>query len=248
MKTAVLQIRILLAPVAVFIGMNIGYSKTPYLTEYDQQSSEQARSAPLVIVGVADSDAPIGRPRPSRVHPGGPMLLHRVRVQVENVLKGSLDERTIFVYYFGFTGGDGPPPLGFGLDPSRRILWLRRDAGALRMACDGWDVCSMFVDSGAHPHYIVDPRKPLEYALVDVLFTRGEGAIDNARFARELGWSIPAQAPKSHVIEKLGYLALTEPSVVKAAACNLIRIYSQDRIDASHRQQAKDALKAARCD
>jgi hypothetical protein len=56
--------------------------------------------------------------------------------------RGSLGDKTAFVYYFAFAGGfNGPRPLGFWSPPSRRVLWLRRDGGVFRMACDGWDGC-----------------------------------------------------------------------------------------------------------
>jgi hypothetical protein len=47
---------------------------------------------------------PIGRPVPSRHDPNYPMQLHRVKVLIENVLKGSVDEPKISVYYFAFAG------------------------------------------------------------------------------------------------------------------------------------------------
>jgi len=174
------RIQAWLAAPFLLILLDAGCSRTPRLTEYDQKSNSQARSAPLVVVGLADSDLPIGRPLPSRHDPNYPMQLHRVKVRIENILKGSAGEPTIFVYYFAFAGGfDGPRPVGFGREPSRRILWLRRDGGSLRMACDGWDGCTMFVKSGAHPQYRADPQQPLNRALADILLTRGEGEIND---------------------------------------------------------------------
>ncbi len=170
----------------LLLALGNSCARAPQLTEYDEQSNAQARSAPLVVVGVADSDVMIGNAVPSRRDPNYPMLLHRVRVHVENVLKGSISEPTIEVYYFGFASGfDGPRPLGFGRDPSRRILWLREDRGVLRMACDGWDGCTRFVESGAHPGYKVDPQRGLDYAMADILLTRGTGKTNDLRWATE---------------------------------------------------------------
>jgi hypothetical protein len=167
--------------------LNASCKRSRHLTEYDEESNKQARSPPLVVVGVVDSDMRVGRPVPSRRDPNYPMQVHRARVQVENVLRGSISKRTFFVYYFALGGGfDGPRPLGFGSEASRRILWLRGDADVFRMACDGWDSCTMFVESGAHPRYKADPRKPLAYALADILLTRGEGKIDEIPFASEI--------------------------------------------------------------
>lgn len=238
-----------LAAAFVLIGLDAGCSRVPRFTQYDEQSNAQARSAPLVVVGVADSDVRIGRPVPSRHDPNYPMQLHRVKVKIENVLRGSISEQTIFVYYFGFAGGfDGPRPLGFGGEPSRRILWLRRDSGALRMACDGWDYCTTFVRSGAHLGYKTDPAKTLDYALVDILLTRGEGEINNLQFANQIPWGLPTQGIiRGYVIEKLRQLALTESSDVKSSACELLWIYIQDRIDSSSSQKTQDSLRAVSC-
>jgi hypothetical protein len=125
-----------IAAAALFAAFDVACARTPRLTEYDEQSNEQARAAPLVVVGVVDSDSSVGRTVPSRRNPNYPMQLHRINVRIENVLRGSLSERNITVYYFGFAGGfDGPRPLGFALGPSRRVLWLRQDGESY-----GWPV------------------------------------------------------------------------------------------------------------
>lgn len=237
-----------LAAPLVVLFLGVGCSRAPHLIEYDEQSNARASAAPLVVVGVVDSDIPIGGRIPSRHDPKYPMQLHRVRVRVENVLRGSISEQRILVYYFGFAGGfNGPRPLGFGREPSRRILWLRRDGGAFRMACDGWDNCTVFVMSGAHPRYQADPQKSLDHALADILLTRGEGEVNNLRFARQIRLGVPAQGIEDYVIEKLSHLALTELSDVKSSACELLWIYSRDRIASRVRQEAQESLGAANC-
>ena len=75
----------------------------------------------------------------------------------------------------------------------------------------------MFVESGAHPYYRADLSKSLDYALADLLLTRGEGKIDDRRFASEIEWGVPDQGLQGHVIGRLEHLALTEPAAVKAA-------------------------------
>jgi hypothetical protein len=216
--------------VSLFVTLDAGSNRWQRIIEYDKQSYEQVYSAPLVIVGIADSARRLGPHRPSRVDPRYPMQLWRVRVHVENVLRGSIQQRTVFVYYFALAGGIvGPRPLGFGREPSRRILWLRKDAGVLRMACDGRDICSTFVESGAHTLYALDPRKPIGYALGDILFTRGEGQVNEDRFARTIQNNSPV--PEEYLMERLKHLALTEGPVVKAAACLRIWIYVQDMTD-----------------
>ena len=71
--------------------------------------------------------------------PKYPLQLRRLQVRVENILKGDVSRGTVAVYYFTFAGEfDGPRPLGMWSVESRRILWLRREAGA-RHATGGTD-------------------------------------------------------------------------------------------------------------
>src|ERR1700722_984491 len=80
----------------------IGCNSVPRISPYGQQPYEEIFSAPLVIVGVADSDIRVGAKRPAKAVFNDPSQLHRVRVRVENLLRGELSDPTIWVYYFGF--------------------------------------------------------------------------------------------------------------------------------------------------
>jgi hypothetical protein len=84
----------------------------------------------------------------------------------------------------------------------------------------------------AHPSFRADPRKSLAYALADILLTRGEGKIDEIPFASEIEWGVPGPGMEGYLIGKLGHLASTESSAVKAAACVQLWIYQQDRLTA----------------
>ena len=165
------------------------------------------------------------------------------------MLKGFLTDRTVFVYYFGFAGGIvGPRPLGFGPEPSRRILWLQRDSGVLRMACDGRDQCTMFVESGAHPQYKPEQGSPLGYALADILFTRGQGKINEDSFARDVAWGAPSTIPEDYLLKKFTRLALTEGPSIRAAACSQLWIYTQDgAAGAGSRRNAVQSMQNAGC-
>jgi hypothetical protein len=191
-KASPLKKLLLLIFLLALLCLETACSGLPRFTEYDGGSNAQARLAPLVVVATTDSDVPVGRIVPSRKDSTYRMQLHRVKAHIENVLKGSINELTVFVYYFRFAGAiDGPRPLGFGRELSRRILWLRKDAGAYRMACDGWDECTMVVSSGAHPGYRADPTEPLNQALVDILLTRGKGEINDLQFANQIRSGVP---------------------------------------------------------
>ena len=228
--------------------LSVGCSRAPQLREYEDRANEQADQAPLVVVGVAEGDERVGRPVPSRDDHNYPMQLHRVKVHVENVLKGVVPERIIPVYYFAFGGGfDGPMPLSLAGGPSRWALWLRKDRGVYRTACDGRNYCTVPIMSGAHPGYKPDPEESSDRVLIDFILTRGEGQIDNHQFATGLDRGMRGQGLKGYTIEKLRHLALTESSEVKYTACRLLWANSLDEHDDRLRQSAEESVRAAGC-
>lgn len=192
-----------------------------------QQPYEQIFDAPIVVVGVILSDARVGRTVPCQPNADCPMELRKVVIRVENVLRGDVAPATLGVFYYYPTGPVSTPGfLGWWHSGDRRILWLRRDSGVVRTACDGHDYCTMPVRSGAHPQYRLDPRKPLGYAMADIWFTRGEGTTDR-EFARGVDWGAPSTVPESYLFEKLQQLAATDVPVVRAAACKQLSYYNQ---------------------
>jgi hypothetical protein len=242
----------LLVAIAAHFSRFDAWSLPPHLLDQCGNQRNSNDSAPIVIVGVLSSDTLVRSPVPMRSDPKYPLQLRRLRVQVENVLKGAPISATIAVYYFTWAGGfDGPRPLGLWTVGSRRIFWLRRDAGVLRTVCDGWDGCTMSVNSGAHLRYRPDPRKSLSYALADLRLTRGEGTVNEIGFASEVSRGVPVGTPDQHleayVVEKLRLLASTERGDVKSSACELLWIYRADRIDTNIRRDADDAMHAASC-
>jgi len=173
----------LLAAVACYLLWLATGFLPPHLLDQCDSRGNSRDTAPIVVVGVLTSDTLALRPIPMHSDPKSLLQLRKLRVRVENVLKGAPISETIAVYYFTWAGAfDGPRPLGFWRVGDRRILWLRRDSGVLRTACDGWDGCTEGVWSGAHPDYRPDPRKPLDYALVDLHFTRGKGHVNEIGF------------------------------------------------------------------
>jgi len=228
-------------------GQAIGLSP-PHLVAQCDRKGDSKNTAPIVIAGVLVRDSLVHRPIPMHSDPKVPLQLRKVAVQVENVLKGGPVPKTVTVYYFSWAGGfDGPRPLGFWQVGGRRIFWLRRDSGSLRTACDGWDGCTMEVQSGSHLRYRPNPNKPLDYALADLLLTRGEGVVSEIGFATEIAQGVPDQGLQGYVVEKLRYLAVTERGDVKASACKLLWIYTVDRVDPKVRRDAENALHAGNC-
>jgi hypothetical protein len=199
----------------------------------------------LVVVGLVEGDEPIGRPVPSP--PPSQLQLHRVKVHVENVLKGAIPEGTITVYYFTFANlNEGFRFLIFHREPVRRVLWLREDAGVYRTACDSQN-CTVWVESGAHPRYKPGPGASLDQIKIDLLLTRGEGTVRNHRFADEMGRAVGLTGMDGYTIEKLRNLALTESSEVKNTACQWLWNYSHWEIGDRLRERARDSVAIAGC-
>lgn len=218
------------------------------LVELDAAARDKARLAPLVIVGLIEADEAVGEPVLSRIEEGTRVQLRRVRMRVENVLAGSLESSKVQAYYYGFAGGfNGPRPLGFWSLPSRRIVWLLLDGGVHRLACDGWDGCTRGVESGAHPGYVADVRKQVEYAIIDIVLTRGEGRIEERRFAASIGDGVPDAGREAYVISKLSLLAAGRSTEVRRAACYQLWIYGAARDEEAYRSDAKAASQAANC-
>lgn len=221
--------------ICLLVVINAGCRSLPRLvyqkpTASDSEYLAQVFAAPIVVVGVIESDTLVRGPARSD---GALVQLRKLKIRVENVLRGDAVGGAAIVYYFTWAGGfDGPKPLGIWNMPGhstpiyRRVLWLRRDSGVLRTACDGWDYCTMPANSGAHPSYRPDPNKPLGYALADMLLTRGEGVTDT-EFAAQVDWGAPSTIPEAYVVEKLQHLAATESPVVRAAACKQLSYYQQ---------------------
>jgi hypothetical protein len=201
------------------------------------------RSAPIVVVGVVRSDTLVLRPVPMHKDRSTPLQMRRMHVSVENVLRGDIPGQHVEIYYFTWASAfDGPQPLGMWNVGSRRILWLRRDGGVFRTSCDGWDGCTWGVYSGSHPHLKIKQGEPIERALADIVFTRGEGAINESRFAGAISRGGPA--PDSYLIENYRHLALTEHAGVKAAACEALWILLSDP---SLREVANAGMQQASC-
>lgn len=222
----------------------------PLLLDHCDYNRQEVVAAPVVVVGVLETDVTVRPWIPMHSDPKHHVQLRRLSVRVENVLRGSNIPSVIQVLYFTWADGfDGPRPLGFWRVPCRRILWLRTDSGALRTACDGWDGCTEGVWSGAHPGYALDPTKPIEFALVDFHLTRGEGPVNKIAFAAEaLQEFVGIPGIEEYTIGKLRHLALTEQDEIKSSACKSLWIYTMDLVKPNIKSAAMTAMKAANCE
>jgi hypothetical protein len=238
-----------------YLLLAAGCNRLPPIRPYDRPLEGEvtpAEAEPLVIVGIAEGDEKIGKLVASPVSPGTRLQLHRVAVHIENVLRGSIPEHDIALYYFAFQYlNTAHPPLIFGKAPSRRLIVLRKDGGVYRAVLDGWN-CAPRIVTGAHPGYKPDPNSSAIQYEVELNLARGEGPVDDAEFAEEVkmcaGYGPEGTAIEKHTTtEKLAHLALTESGKVKSAACVALWNYSEWRMDESVRKQARDAMKAAGC-
>jgi hypothetical protein len=218
-------------------------NRVPPFRPYDERTNNGWPAAPLVVVGVAEGDELIGHPVPS----GHPLQLHRVTLHVENVLKGTIPDQTIAVYYFTFANlNEGWRFLIFHREPVRRVLWLRKDRGVYRTACDSQN-CTVWIESGAHPGYRPDPNASMDQTLADLSLTRGEGPVDDCRFVQEMGYIVGRAGLDSYTIEKLRHLALSESSQVKYAACKNLWTYTESESDKRLSERARESVTAAGC-
>jgi hypothetical protein len=105
------------------------------------------------------------------------------------------------------------------------------------------------VGTGEHSRYKPDPTKPLDYALVDLLCTRGKGQINENSFGTELD-EVGDQVPglQEYSIAKLRHLAVTERGYIRSRACQALWIYTVDLVKPNIKNDAMIAMKAANCD
>ena len=169
----------------------------PRLAVHTEAESRNCRAAPLVIVGVIESNGFATRAKTPNLQ------LRRMRIRVENALRGELAEPAITVYYFSFYGYSGPRPLGVWDERSlRRVFWLERDSGVFRTSCDGVDSCTLAINSGTHRGYRLAGGKTVEQAIVDLSLTRGESEVDDKWFAGSIRGAPPDESVRDYYIEK----------------------------------------------
>lgn len=167
-----------------------GCRRVPQLVDYpetrDLKLLHPSRGLPPAIfaVGTVGPNSVVAGPIPSHWNPAQPLLLQRVKINIENVLRGDLPKGDVEVYYFTFASSyNGPRLLGMWETGQRFLFAMRRDSGVVRMACDGVGSCARPVESGKHPD--LNLALPLEDLLADVFFTRGSG-VSEAAFADSL--------------------------------------------------------------
>ncbi len=198
---------------AIFVCLLAGCAR-PRLTERTGAEIEEIRSAPVVVAGAIWSDARAGL--------GHGLELRRVKVGIENVLKGDVPLGPAEIYYFTLPpDADEPQPLGMWHAGERRIFYLRPEVGVLHTACDGRDDCTIPYETGSHAGFRPDTHRPVDYAIAELLLTPGDGVTDE-QFAHSIEQKVPAR-PINFVIDRLEQLASSSGEAVRAAACMQLR-------------------------
>ena len=212
----------------------------PWLVDNFGFGGDHRVFGPIVVVGVIRANDLVHFPVPQHSDPSYLLALNRMRLDVELVLRGDIGCGLSDVYYF-YPGGpfNGPPLVGRWYTGDRRVFSLERDQGVLRMACEGADVCTFPVFSGAHPNFKVDPHKPIEETITDLLMTRGEGYVSDWDFANAVVRG--GVASDEYSIQVWRRIALVEGPEVKGAAC--VRLW--DNAGAWDYQRNNDFLSAS---
>ncbi len=178
------------AAVLCFVLLSFSGCGGPFEDNYDPRDLTTGVDcfavAPIVLVGTITGVQQTGRTRPTRK--GGEYLLDPVQisVNVQHVLKGHVDLRTIQVFGFRYNTRTGHEPEGGGFIPrigDYRMFLLKEERGRLRIVGDdvhGSDTPIIY--TGDHrtidASILNDPGKAISW----VLLTPGDGARINTGF------------------------------------------------------------------
>ncbi len=132
-------------------------------------------SAPIIVVGRVTDVQAVGRPNRSRGDPRIKTQLCKIRILVELVIKGSLQEREIGFYYFVYSSEndvDLGVPRYLPSVGQRRVYFLRRWNSDYRSVGDVLDY-TVQVRSGFHP-YTFCRNEQAGCCMAELLLTPGQ--------------------------------------------------------------------------
>jgi hypothetical protein len=220
-------------------------SSVKLAVEQGVESKTLIAEAPYIVIGTIASNAMIGHevlpntksassPQSEAIHrfriPYDRLQLFRVKVNVENVLRGTTKDQDVEIYYYTYVGPIGGP-LGFGMRGyggrweigDREIFYFKKIGNVFRMFCDFYDSCVTPVFSGAHPGFTIDSTRPPAESIVDLLLTRGEGGTDEGMVKAVLSRSAEYFA-EPYAIRKWRDIAEhDESALVRDAACSQLK-------------------------
>lgn len=128
------------------------FGKGDWHLPFDRRLHFEA-GAPLIVLGRVVNVSGIRDPKPSRVDPRVKVRLARIRVEVENLIKGAYSKPYLDFYYYLYSPDQSSIDLGTTRYlPSvgqRRIYFLKRSDGVLRSVGDVTDY-TLRVSTGRH--------------------------------------------------------------------------------------------------
>ena len=135
---------------------------------------------PLILVGQAlENCHPAAHPEYSGLD-HQPYQLWKVRVKVEQIVQGDVWSDNLDIFYF--------VNMGVGSSASSRLMdiqeghseifLLRRDGNRWRTICDGWRSCVLWVRTGTHYHYNIDPNLTIQDNFANLMLGRGDHTSD----------------------------------------------------------------------
>jgi len=153
----------------MFVGLLASCAPTfsPRIGAGPLEVTELVRRSDAIVLGTIASLVVAREPRN-----GECFALIRVRVSVENVLRGVPPSGTLDYYSFspwcGFVGPVEVPHSG-----ERNVFFLRKDSGRWRTIEDYWR-SQVRVFSGRHPSSLIE-NEPIGEAIARILLTPGDG-------------------------------------------------------------------------
>jgi hypothetical protein len=150
-------------------------SKSDYRLPYAERLRFES-GAPIIVLGRVLEANDIGRPAPSRGDPRVILSLTRIRIDVEQVVRGPVRANPIEFYYFTFSSQNRKnlgvpyylPTLG-----QRRIFFLKPSDGTYRSVGDLTDY-TLRAMTGNHPKEFCKGKTP-GCCIADLSLIPGEG-------------------------------------------------------------------------
>jgi hypothetical protein len=200
------------------------HSNHPDISEYPpliQLPDYDISLVPVILVGQVLRTSAVDAPRRSKWDERIPTQLNEVTVRVENVLKGSVKEAELPIYYFRFPATytyNGPALLGYWKPGDRMMFFLQKDSGVLRTVCDNYRGCVVPVLTGFHPARNGETDLDLVDNIQRILLSRGEKCSDEMLIQ---AMSRPAsfEWQQQDLVRALERLAIRETGIVRRGAC-----------------------------
>lgn len=197
---------------------------------------------PLILVGQALENCHPAAPPAYSGLDGRPYQLWKIRVKVEHVIQGEIDPKNLDIFYFvdWGSGSSAWTRLVDMHEGSSEVFFLQKDGDKWRTICDGLRSCVLWVRTGTHSQYKIDPNLPIQDIFVNLMLSRGDHTSDrqmiDAIYHPETRWGT---AP---VINRLQQLAHEDPSPqVRAVALEMFQMF-QKRYGKGTREAPQDLL------